>query len=73
MQDGALDFLRFLKAKTATDRNFIAGEKTNGTRLAQLMAKMFKKNLFADNEDPAWQKKTSKDRPLSGREDVIGQ
>jgi hypothetical protein len=70
MQEEALDFVRFLKIKLAKTESALPEKKPNGTKLAQLMEEMSKKNLFSDIKDPsAWQREIRKDRPLPGREE----
>ena len=70
MQEEALDFIRFLKAKLARTESAQQIKEPNGTKLAQLMEEMSKKNLFSDIKDPlAWQRDIRKDRSLPRREE----
>ncbi len=69
MQEEALDFIRFLKAKWAKTESVQPMKEPNGTKLAQLMEEMSKKNRFSDIKDPlAWQREIRKDRLLPRRE-----
>jgi hypothetical protein len=70
MQEEALDFIRFLKAKWAKMESVRPMKEPNGIKLAQLMEEMSKKNLFSDITDPpTWQREIRKDRSLPGREE----
>ena len=69
MQEEALDFVRFLKAKQSSRGLKANDSELNGTKLAQLMKEGSNKGLFAHIKDPAsWQREIREDRPLPGRE-----
>ena len=69
MQEEALDFVRFLKAKQPRRELKTNDSEPNGTKLAQLMEEAAHKDLFAHINDPVlWQREIREDRLLPGRE-----
>lgn len=73
MQAEVLDFVHFLKQKTAkkSASNQI-NNKPNGQVIAEIMNRIAARgNAFSDIKDPVeWQINIRKDRPLPGREDL---
>jgi hypothetical protein len=70
MQEEALDFVRFLKAKRSKiDTAIVESAEENGLQAVQILNELAARGTaFREIKDPvAWQKDIRQDRPLPGR------
>ncbi|PKL40386.1 MAG: hypothetical protein CVV41_19560 [Candidatus Riflebacteria bacterium HGW-Riflebacteria-1] len=70
MQDEALDFVRFLKAKLSKLKAAQDSQECNGNAVVEILNEIAGRGTaFKDVDDPAaWQTEIRKDHPLPGRD-----